>query len=105
MDMRQCATSFVEFGAECALECLLASDVQLPVVVANMLSLCQHASRTVAELLLHVAVEEMDLCEAASFSDVAGRVTDAEVWERLQSMMTNLETRVQFIKDRLHVVV
>lgn len=104
MDVRQCALSYIDFGADCALQCLLASDAQLSVVVANMFSLCQHATSTVAELLLHVAVEELERCEAASFTEVAERVLDEDVWKQLQEMMKSFQTRVSFVKDRLSAV-
>lgn len=107
MDVRQCALSYMDFGADCALQCLFASDEQLSSgsgKIANMFSLCQHATSTVAELLLHVAAEELDHCEAASFTEVAERVSDENVWGQLQETMTSLRTIVDFVKDRLSTI-
>ena len=107
MDVRQCALSYFEFGADCALQCLLASDEQLSSgsgKIANMFSLCQHATSYVAEVLLHVAPEELDQCGAATFSEVAERVSDDHTWGQLQETMTSLQTMVGFVKDRLSAV-
>jgi hypothetical protein len=104
MDVRQCALSFVDHGANCALECMQASDAQLQIAIAGLLKRCHHASSATAELLLHEAVDDLDRCQAASFAQVAGRVMDEEVWQQLQESFGDLQVSLNFVKERLSTV-
>jgi hypothetical protein len=100
MDVLQCAWSFVNHGADCALECMLASDSQLHIAIAGLFQRCHNATSTVAELLLHEVVEDLDRSQA-SFSQVADRIMEADAWQQLGESFDNLQVSVQFVKERL----
>jgi hypothetical protein len=101
MDLCQCAQLYVDFAADCALQSLQASDVQLSVVVAELLATCQQSSGILARTLLGVSASQLDSCIAVPFENLAERVLDDEVWSEMQAISTDIKARVSFVKHRV----
>lgn len=100
LDVAQCTRLIHDYGAECCLQCLIASDAQLSSVVTNLVILCQDSASRACEILLgDTAIGSESSPGTESFSMLCQNVMQVDNWSKLQRICADIQTRVSFLID------
>jgi hypothetical protein len=101
LDLSQIANLQLTFTSQAANLCLLASDSHLATAAWKLVKVCQSSASKIGQALFGVDVAIDEEFQIPTYDSVSRIVENEETWTSLNAVTSDLNTRVDYFKDRL----